>query len=228
MSRRMAWAVLVLASPATAATVSGPATVIDGDTLEIGGERIRLFGIDAPETTQQCYRGAESWACGEASADQLRSLIGSSALTCRGHEVDQYGRLLAVCMIAGMDLNKLMVAQGWAIAFRRYSDNYAADQARAQAGKLGMWSSTFVSPEEHRAAEREAADPTPAPRQQSARAETARTIVTGCAIKGNRNRRGEWIYHLPGMPYYEGTRAEEMFCSEADAQAAGYRRSRAR
>ena len=120
-----------------------------------------------------------------------------------------------------------MVAQGWAVPFRRYSDDYVADQARAQAAKLGMWSSTFVSPEEHRAAEREAANPTPAPRQQRPRTETRRTASTGCSIKGNRNRRGEWIYHLPGMPYYEETRAEEMFCSEAEAQAAGYRRSRA-
>jgi endonuclease YncB( thermonuclease family) len=211
-----------------AETRSGSAEVIDGDTIEIQGKRIRLFGIDAPEASQLCYRGAESWACGEASADLLRSLIGTSALTCNGHEIDQYGRLVAVCTAAGMDVGKLMVAQGWAIAFRRYSDNYVADQARAQAGKLGMWSSTFVSPEEHRAAEREAATPAPAPRQQRPRAETARTTDTGCAIKGNRNRSGEWIYHLPGMPYYEGTRAEEMFCSEAEAQAAGYRRSRAR
>lgn len=226
MRWRLAWAIVLCASPAAAATVSGPATVIDGDTLEIEGQRIRLFGIDAPEANQQCYRGAESWACGQASADELRGLIGTSELTCSGHEVDQYGRLLAACTMAAMDLNKLMVAQGWAIAFRRYSDAYVVDQARAQGAKLGMWSSTFVSPEEHRAAEREAASPTPASRQP--RADAARSSSTGCVIKGNRSRRGEWIYHLPGMPYYEQTRAEEMFCSEADAQAAGYRRSRAR
>ena len=75
-----------------------------------------------------------------------------------------------------------MVAQGWAVPFRRYSDDYVADQARAQAAKLGMWSSTFVSPEEHRAAEREAANPTPAPRQQRPRTETRRTASTGCSI----------------------------------------------
>ena len=227
MTRAIAMALAIFSTPAIAANASGPATVIDGDTLEIEGKRIRRVGIDAPEATQLCYRGAESWACGQASADKLRGLIGTSDLTCTGHEIDQFGRLLAVCTPAGMDLGKLMVAQGWAIAFRRYSDDYVVDQARAQAAKLGMWSSTFVSPEEHRAAEREAVTPAPTPRQQGPRSEAARATSTGCAIKGNRSRRGEWIYHLPGMPYYEQTRAEEMFCTEAEAQAAGYRRSRA-
>ena len=226
MRRQLAWALLFFASTASAATISGPAEVIDGDTLEIDGERIRLFGIDAPETAQLCYKGAEAWACGQASADELRGMIGTSELTCTVNEVDQYGRLVAVCIIAGMDLNGLMVAEGWAVAFRRYSDTYVADEVRARAASRGMWNSTFVSPEEHRAAQREAANPALAPREQRPRAEAA--ISTGCVIKGNRNRRGEWIYHLPGRPYYDQTRAEEMFCSEAEAQAAGYRRSHAR
>ena len=220
-------AIMLAASPAMAETRSGLAEVIDGDTVEIEGKRIRLFGIDAPEATQLCYRGSESWACGEAAASELRGLISGNELSCRGYEIDQFGRLVAVCTIAGMDLGKLMVAQGWAIAFRRYSDDYVADQARAQASKLGMWNSTFVSPEEHRAAERGDARPGPAPAVQWARSESARDNA-GCTIKGNRSRRGEWIYHLPGMPYYEETRPEEIFCSEAEAQAAGYRRSRAR
>jgi endonuclease YncB( thermonuclease family) len=225
MSRHIAWVLLLFASPAMAATVSGPADVIDGDTLEIKGKRIRLFGIDAPEGAQLCYRGVQEWMCGQASADELRGMIGTSELTCNGHEVDQYGRLLAVCTLAGMDLGKLMVAEGWAIAFRRYSDNYVADEARARASKAGLWDSSFVSPEEHRAAQREAAHP--APRQQHPRAEAGRAAGTDCLIKANRSRRGEWIYHLPGMPSYQQTRAEEMFCSEGEAQAAGYRRSRA-
>jgi endonuclease YncB( thermonuclease family) len=219
--------IILAASPAVAETRSGRAQVLDGDTIEIEGKRIRLFGIDAPEANQLCYRGAESWACGEAAGAAIRRLIGDNELSCRGHEIDQFGRLVAVCTIAGMDLGKLMVAQGWAIAFQRYSDDYVADEARAQADKLGMWNSTFVSPEEHRAAERGNAHPGPAHVAQWVRSESARAN-SGCTIKGNRSRRGEWIYHLPGMPYYEETRAEEMFCSEAEAQAAGYRRSRAR
>ena len=72
--------------------------------LRSRAKRIRLFGIDAPEATQLCYRGAESWPCGEASASELRDLIGSSEVICTGQETDQFGRLLAVCTIAGLDM----------------------------------------------------------------------------------------------------------------------------
>ena len=167
----MAAILIADAAPASAATVTGPAHVVDGDTLEMEGQRIRLFAIDAPEGDQLCYREAENWPCGQVAADKLGSMIGSSELICRGEEIDQYGRLLAVCMIAGLDLNRLMVAEGWALAFRRYSDIYSGDEAQAQAARLGMWGSTFVSPEEHRAARLEPA-PSASSQPQSRRSTT--------------------------------------------------------
>ncbi len=217
-------ALTLAASPAAATTVFGQAKVVDGDTLEIAGKRIRLFGIDAPEATQTCDRQGEKWACGQASAERLHTLIGESTVTCSGDEIDQYGRLVAVCTLVGVDLNQAMVADGWATAFRRYSEVYVPDETRARAAKLGLWSSNFELPEDYRAEERQrAAGPV-----RVARAPLATTAPSGaCLIKGNRNRRGEWIYHLPGTPYYAETRAEEMFCTEAQAQAAGYRPSRA-
>jgi endonuclease YncB( thermonuclease family) len=216
---------MLVASPSVATTVSGRAKVIDGDTLEIADKRVRLFGIDAPEATQTCDRQGQKWACGQASAERLHGLIGESAVTCDGNEIDQYGRLVAVCILAGVNLNKVMVADGWATAFRRYSEAYVPDEIRARAAKLGLWASSFELPEDYRAEERErAAGPA-----RLARVPAAVTRPSGaCLIKGNRNRRGEWIYHLPGTPYYDETRAEEMFCTEAQAQAAGYRPSRAR
>jgi endonuclease YncB( thermonuclease family) len=225
MSRRFAWVLLFFASPALAATVSGPAKIVDGDTLEIAGKRIRLFGIDAPEATQTCDRDRQAWACGQTAAERLRGLIGNSSVTCDGNELDQYGRLVAVCTLAGVDLNQAMVADGWAVAFRQYSEAYVADEARARAAKRGLWASSFEMPQDYRAEERERA--APPVRVTQARPAT-RDPSGACLIKGNRNRRGEWIYHLPGTPYYDQTRPEEMFCTEAQAQAAGYRPSRAR
>jgi hypothetical protein len=119
-----------------------------------------------------------------------------------------------------------MVESGWAVAFRRYSDAYVADEIRAKTAGLGLWRSTFEPPSEyrHRHEPRQAqvSSPRLAPRPTQPSAPSS-----GCLIKGNHSRKGEWIYHLPGMPYYGRTRAEEMFCTEAEAQAAGYRRSRA-
>jgi endonuclease YncB( thermonuclease family) len=223
MRYAVAFALSLVAFPAAAAPVSGSATVIDGDTLEIDGRRIRLFGIDAPELSQTCDRGGETWACGSAAADELRSMIGSYPLSCEGSEVDIYGRLLAVCYIGGVDLNRTLVAEGWATAFRRYSDNYVADETRARGSKRGLWSSSFTPPETYRQLEDQEARSGPPAQSRS----SVRQAPTTCAIKGNRNKRGEWIYHLPGRPYYNETRAEEMFCTEAEAQAAGYRRSKA-
>jgi endonuclease YncB( thermonuclease family) len=214
----------LLASPAAARTLSGTATVVDGDSLEIAGQRVRLFGIDAPEARQSCDRDGQAWPCGAASTERLRSLIGSERVACTGDEFDQYGRLLAVCSLAGMNLNQAMVADGWATAYRRYSEAYVVDEGRARAARLGLWSSSFEAPGDYRAEERQAG--TARAVGTSARI-AAPTNTSGCTIKGNRNRRGEWIYHLPGMPYYDQTRAEEMFCSEAQAQSAGYRRSKA-
>ena len=210
--------------PAAAETVAGQAEVVDGDTLAIGDRRIRLFGIDAPELAQPCHRDGRPWSCGEAAREQLRQLVGSNAVECSGDEVDRHGRLVAVCRSAGFELNRTMVEYGWATAFRSYSDAYLPWEIRAKQARRGIWSSTFDPPQSYRIAQAPDPDPsrsTSPPR----RAAAPRAFSGGCVIKGNRNRRGEWIYHLPGMPYYDRTRAEEMFCSEAAAQAAGYRRA---
>lgn len=212
------------AAPAAAETISGPTEVLDGDTLAIGDRRVRLFGIDAPEMAQTCDRNGEAWACGKEAARQLAELTGTGDVSCTGHEIDQYGRLVAVCHAGGFDLNKTLVQYGWATAFRQYSDAYIADETRAKMARRGIWSSTFDVPQSYRLAQL----PEPvesAPRPPASRSSTRQAFQGGCVIKGNRSRRGDWIYHLPGMPYYDATRPEEIFCSEADAQAAGYRRA---
>lgn len=216
-----------VATPAAAEVVSGPAQVIDGDTIAMEGRRIRLFGIDAPELQQTCNLNGENWACGEEASRQLAEIIGNQRVDCMGEESDEYGRLIALCSVGRVQLNTVMVETGWATAFRKYSQDYVAAETRARGNRAGLWRSTFDLPEHYRNA---AAEPSRQPERDRAPKRTTRTSSAAsgaCLIKGNRNKRGEWIYHLPGRPYYAETRAEEMFCTEEQALAAGYRRSKA-
>ncbi len=210
---------------AVAQLLAGPGQGVDGDSLFVAGLSVRLFGIDAPEGKQTCERGGAVWACGEEAANQLQGLVAETRVECRGRGTDSYGRMLAVCWARGVEINKWMVERGWATAFRKYSDDYTADELRAKAAGRGLWASTFVRPEDYRVQERDArglqAFITPRRRDRA----SVGTSFQGCSIKGNRNRKGQWIYHMPGMPYYEVTRPEEIFCTEAEAQAAGYRRA---
>lgn len=212
----------------SARDVNGSAEIIDGDTLVVAGMKVRLFGVDAPETNQSCFKGNETWQCGVAAAQALRSLIGNADVRCSGQEIDIYGRLIASCSIGQADIARELVAAGWATAFRQYSEQYVAEETHAKASRLGIWSSTFDLPEDFRRVERgELAQTTTgttrAPPKPNRQKVWSRDGL--CLIKGNRNRRGQWIYHLPGMPYYDQTRAEDIFCTEAQAQTAGYRRA---
>ena len=222
-------AALLVPAPAVGQTLSGLGQVVDGDSLSVGGISVRLFGIDAPEGKQTCDRDGARWACGEEAATRLKMLVGSNRVECRGQGTDPYGRTVAVCWADGFELNETMVEQGWATAFRKYSSDYIPNEARAKAARRGIWSSNFALPEDYRLAEerrgeqRQTRQSFVSPRVRQSAPSSA--SPGGCAIKGNRYRKGQWIYHLPGMPYYEVTRAEEMFCSEAQAQAAGYRRA---
>lgn len=216
---------MVVSFPSHAETISGEAIAQDGDSLDIGGKRIRLFGIDAPEFDQTCQKDGASWPCGEAAKAQLRELVARQLVECIGQGVDEYGRMLGICSAGRAQLNQVMVEQGWALAMRQFCDAYVGAELQAKTDRLGIWSSSFEQPGDFRQSKlqpehRIAASPRVA---KAGRGQPARS--GGCAIKSNRNRRGQWIYHIPGMPYYDVTRPEEIFCSEAEAQAAGYRRA---
>ncbi len=210
-------ACLALAIPASAQGnyLAGNYTVIDGDTMMLEGRSVRLQGIDAPESDQSCERGGASWNCGAAATDALASLVTGERVTCSIVGQDAYGRDLGVCASRSFDLNATMVEEGWAVAYRTYSAEYVPQEVRAKAARKGIWSSQFTLPEFHRSAQRNAS--------------STQAVVSdhdgSCTIKGNRNRKGQWIYHLPWMPYYAPTRAEDIFCTEAAARAAGYRRA---
>ena len=132
-----------MSSPADAAPIVGVASVIDGDTIEIHSVRIRLHGIDAPESRQLCTRPTgERWRCGQQESLALSDQIGRSTVSCNPRDTDRYGRTVAVCSSRGVDLNGWLVTQGWAVAYRRYS----------RAARRGVWSGQFDMPWEWRAA----------------------------------------------------------------------------
>ena len=102
--------------------IVGVASVIDGDTIEIHGQRIRLFGIDAPESSQLCVRPTgERWYCGQRASFALADRIGRATVSCQPRDFDRYGRVVAVCFKGNEDLNRWMVASGWAAAYKQYS-----------------------------------------------------------------------------------------------------------
>ncbi|MBU7579266.1 MAG: thermonuclease family protein [Porphyrobacter sp.] len=226
-------ALSALVGPAIALAniIEGPAEVIDGDSLKVGGTEVRLFGVDAPEYAQTCFSNGTPVPCGKMAKEALEGLIDGARLVCLPQDTDVHGRTVARCQTAGVDIGAALVTSGWATAFTRYSADYVAAEARARAARAGIWQWDFQSPADFRAARQMAPAQQRAARNPS-RAGTvpAQRIAQGgqCLIKGNHSRKGEYIYHLPGMPYYAQTRAEEYFCTEAQAQAAGYRRSRAR
>ncbi len=121
-------ALCLLATPALA-DVTGPARVIDGDTLEVQGERIRLHGIDAPESRQLCRLDGKPWQCGKDAANALAEKIARRLVTCQDLGRDRYERIIARCAVAGEDIGAWMVSEGLALAYRRYSLDYV-DQER--------------------------------------------------------------------------------------------------
>lgn len=135
--------------------ITGQAAVVDGDTISIGGTRIRLQGTDAPEWDQTCddAMGA-SWPCGTKAARELGALIKGVTLTCKTSDFDQYDRVLAECsMPDGTNVNVWLVRQGWAVAFGR-SRLYTSAEAEAKAAKRGMWQGGFTRPSDWRERER--------------------------------------------------------------------------
>ena len=147
--RALTIALCLLATPALA-DVTGTASVIDGDTIEVHGQRIRLHGIDTPEHQQLCRRDGEPWQCGKDAAKALADKIARRPVTCEDLGRDRYDRIIGRCTVAGEDMGAWMVSQGLALAYRRYSLDYVDEEGEAQAARRGIWAGEFVKPWEWR------------------------------------------------------------------------------
>lgn len=139
------------------APLTGPVErVADGDTIELGGQRIRLVGLDAPEWSQTCSSAdGVDWPCGRAAADRMRELTRGATLSCRGDGHDRYGRLLATCTAGKTDIAEAMVLEGLAVA----SGSYLRAESEARRAARGIWQGKFMRPADWRAAQAEAIEP---------------------------------------------------------------------
>jgi endonuclease YncB( thermonuclease family) len=131
--------------------ISGVASVVDADTLDVHGERIRLVGVDAPESKQQCRdAGGQFYRCGQVSALALDAWLNSNPVTCKVEDRDRYSRFLAQCSVRGTSVQEWLVTNGYAVAYRSYSKEYIPAEEKAHAAKAGIWAAQFVNPWEWR------------------------------------------------------------------------------
>jgi len=240
MYRKILLAILMGCIPAfaQAADVTGVPKVRDGDQVAIGNTRIRLAGIDAPSLDQLCLNATgERWTCGVAAHDALVKYVGDKSWACHVLRTDRFGRSVAKCEVDGEDVQKWMVANGWALAYLRYTHDYAADEKAAREAKIGLWEGAFIAPWDWRVRNKKTAilgsikPPDNAITTLLASASGPVAPSPTCTIKGNVNTAGECIYHTPSSRWYarinmrisKGTR---WFCSVEAAQAAGCRETR--
>ncbi len=151
----MAVVALQFATPVIAGHVAGRAGVIDGDTIEIRSQRIRISGVDAPEAGQVCYSpSGRRWRCGQRAAHMLADHLGAGPVSCRTEGQDRYWRWLARCTAHGRDLGEWLVRNGWAVPYFDRNHAYAEAQRAARASRSGLWAGRFILPKDWRELQR--------------------------------------------------------------------------
>lgn len=228
---------VLLTAPALAEEISGIPNIVDGDTVYVSSRKIRLSGVDAPETDQVCLSSAgQKSSCGLDAKRELQQRFGGKQLTCVLRARDKYGRDLGDCFLAKESISRWLVRNGWALAFRRYSQSFIADEDYARERKAGLWAGAFIAPWDwrHRSSHTVVLGalkvPRDAQRQLLSPAAIADPPDPACAIKANL-KKDECIYHMPGGQFYNKLRMDSIerrrwFCSAAEAEAAGCRRSK--
>jgi endonuclease YncB( thermonuclease family) len=230
----VAWLVCSLAQ---AADLSGVPRIVDGDTLAIGATKVRLEGIDAPETDQVCLNAnGAHWACGIDARDQLVAHIAGRDIDCSSHGTDVYRRTLAICYLAGEDLNGWLVQHGWALAYVKYSSAYRQIEEDARVNQRGLWQGAFIAPWDWRHRNNKTvilgafSVPIDAQKILLGPSATEGAPSPDCTIKGNISRNGERIYHTEHQSSYARIKMDKgggrrWFCTSDEAEAAGWRKS---
>lgn len=203
---------LVLLPGPALAEVQGLATVVDGDTVVVGGERLHLDGIDAPEAEQQCEHYGMLWPCGAEARTVLQRIIDRRPLSCRKRDRDSEGAAIADCRIGVVGLSLEMLSTGMAVTLPGAGPSYTDAEAAARDAKRGLWAGRFVPPADWRRGVRLA--PLPAAQR--------------CRIKGDIGPDGRRLYYPPNHPGYDQVKidpsaGERWFCTEVEAMEAGWK-----
>jgi endonuclease YncB( thermonuclease family) len=235
--------VAILATLLTSSSWAAEPVIKDAGTIQLAGSTYRLDGIDAPELDQMCVDDrADPWACGGEARDRLAKLIGKREVRCQDLGADPtYGkRRIGICTVDGetASLNQMLVREGFALNFEPGAKGrFKADEATAKAAHSGLWKGCFAAPQEFRLWQKTTTLLGASCRSDKDRQlreilfpdETA--MPPGCPIKAKFAVRARvtgnvGIYHMQGCRSYAGlTKPERWFCSEDDAQAAGFRKA---
>ena len=214
MIRLFSILLFVMSANCFAGEPKGIPTITDGDTLKILNEKIRLDGIDAPESGQRCLdKNGAQYQCGTLATVFLKNVINQNVVRCETTSKDRYGRYIATCFLNNVNLNEMMVLNGHALAYRQYSKRYILAEKDAEDKKIGMWQGEFIAPWKWRKGERLSYE--------------KQSLTGDCLIKGNISS-SDKIYHTQASPWYSRTKineakGERWFCTEEEALAAGWR-----
>ena len=226
------------ADPLLATEARGIPQIVDADTVYVGADKVRLIGIDAPETDQVCLDGkGQTVSCGLEAKNCLQEFSRGRPWICTFLRTDRYGRHLGTCTVDGEDVSRWLVRNGWALAFRQYSIAYVADEGSAREQGVGLWNGAFIAPWDWRRRNSKTVIlgalevSIDAQRSLVSSALVGASPTPGCVIKGNLSGRDQCVYHLPGGRFYDRLQmqpvaARRWFCSEAEAEAAGCRKSK--
>ena len=233
--------VLIGAEPSLAAEV----VIHDGASLTLGNTRYRLHGIDVPELDQVCLdENGRVWPCGVQARERLKEAIGGRQVHCDDKGPDPglpRRRRMGECRVLGVEttLHQWLVRQGWALNFEPYAkDLFKADEEQARVSLSGLWRGCFSTPQDFRLGNKGTANLLGAScallddrKKRGLLFPDHPTMPPGCTIKGKFVLRAKitghrGIYHMEGCRSYQRTKSpDRWFCSEADAQAAGFRRA---